>query len=291
MTAPRQKILRIAFAFLGVVSFLGFSIAPIVRAFWSESPTAQVQAPTGEVQNRLQERIAGYETVLQREPENVTALRGLADLNLELGKFDQAVEPLTKLVTLQPESLPDKLLLARLKLQLGDSQGAATLFRELYDKAPDNPLFRQGLVDAEIKSGRPEQALQLIEEKLKEDPNDVDLKMAQAMVYAQTSRTEKALTIYDELIAQDKTDFSPLLGKAVTLAVTADTEDTRSSAKQLFEEALRLAPPAEKPQIQQIMNNLYAQLSTPMPEVKSEDPKTPPPPEASVSPSPPVQNQ
>jgi cytochrome c-type biogenesis protein CcmH/NrfG len=106
------------FALVSMVSFGGSAIFGIVSLFSSglSSQHQQKQAPVAVSQESLlaaKER--GYVTVLQREPQNQTALEGLANVRLEMNNGKGAIEPLEKLVKLNPDRADYKVLLGQVK--------------------------------------------------------------------------------------------------------------------------------------------------------------------------------
>jgi cytochrome c-type biogenesis protein CcmH/NrfG len=106
------------FALVSMVSFGGSAIFGIVSLFSSglSSQHQQKQAAVAVSQESLlaaKER--GYVTVLQREPENQTALEGLANVRLEMNNGKGAIEPLEKLVKLNPDRADYKALLGQAK--------------------------------------------------------------------------------------------------------------------------------------------------------------------------------
>jgi len=105
---------------LAVIAFVGFSIAPILDSIVkanqaSSSPSPSPMQTTTAKQSDLQAQARGYELVLQREPENQTALEGLADVRMRMGDNKGAVEPLEKLVKLYPQRGDYKVLLGKVK--------------------------------------------------------------------------------------------------------------------------------------------------------------------------------
>ncbi|HHP7229541.1 MAG TPA: tetratricopeptide repeat protein [Xenococcaceae cyanobacterium] len=66
----------------------------------TEVPEANTQAS---LTARLEAQAVGYEKLLEKEPENTTILTNLVQIKLEMGDLEGAVDPLTKLVKLQPE--------------------------------------------------------------------------------------------------------------------------------------------------------------------------------------------
>lgn len=55
------------------------------------------------LEKQIQLQIDGYQKVLEREPENATALEGLAQIYLQTGDSKQAIPTLEKLVEYYPE--------------------------------------------------------------------------------------------------------------------------------------------------------------------------------------------
>ncbi len=107
-----QKVLIIGSG----LAFLGTMIIPMFGMF--QNP--QTPAPTANQPSKesLQAIAQGYEKVLAREPENPTALQGLAEVRLKMGDLKGAVPPLEKLVKLYPQETQLKQLLGAIQYQV-----------------------------------------------------------------------------------------------------------------------------------------------------------------------------
>ena len=114
----RSDRIKQIFALVSMVGFGGSAIFGVVSLFTSglSSQHQQKSAPVAVSQESLlaaQER--GYVGVLQREPQNQTALEGLANVRLQMNNGKGAIEPLEKLVKLNPDRLDYKGLLEQAK--------------------------------------------------------------------------------------------------------------------------------------------------------------------------------
>ncbi len=78
------------------------------------SLVAEQQAQETE-KDALKAQAEGYALVLQREPNNQTALEGLAKAQLDLGNKQAAIAPLEKLVQLHPDRVDYQALLKAAK--------------------------------------------------------------------------------------------------------------------------------------------------------------------------------
>ncbi|TFI51281.1 tetratricopeptide repeat protein [Mastigocladus laminosus UU774] len=112
----RKRILT----WVSIVSFVGsgvFAIVPTLQQVIEKGASQPVSA-----ESSLQQQEQGFELVLQREPENRTALEGLVKIRLQSQDLKGAVEPLEKLVKLNPERQDYKVILKQLKKQVGKSE-------------------------------------------------------------------------------------------------------------------------------------------------------------------------
>lgn len=105
------------FALVSMVSFGGSAIFGIVSLFGSglSSQHQQKSAVAVSQESLLAAQERGYQTVLQREPQNQTALEGLANVRLQMNNQVGAIEPLEKLVKLNPDRADYKALLGQAK--------------------------------------------------------------------------------------------------------------------------------------------------------------------------------
>lgn len=116
----RQRFKQIV-TLVSIVSFFGSTAYGAIGAIGSalkEPAENATTAPTSR-ESQLQAQERGYELVLQREPENQAALRGLVEVRIEMKNAQGAIAPLEKLVKLNPGEQEYKMLLAQVKQQVG----------------------------------------------------------------------------------------------------------------------------------------------------------------------------
>jgi tetratricopeptide (TPR) repeat protein len=248
---------------LALAAFLSLSLLPILggnnsrRANTNADPNPSTDPAA--MQAELEAQARGYELVLEREPENQTALEGLVDTRIQLGDIQGVVDPLQKLVELNPEVTDYAVLLAQTKQQIGDLEGAAQTYRDVLDQRPGDMNALQGLVALLVQQERPQAAIGLLQDTLNTadqlgtdsattsiDTTSVKLLLAQ--VYVEDNQTEQAITLYDELTATAPDDFRPILAKALVLQEAGQAEE----AKSLFAQATAMAPSQFKDQIEQM---------------------------------------
>ncbi len=299
MSQPRNRWIVQLILALAVLAFVGVSVLPIIGALnnsasppnpnSNSTPSAPVAA---DQKSKWEDEVRGYESVLQREPENQAALKGLLQARLQLlaikqGNVQSVIEPLEKLAKLNPDQTEYGVLLAQAKQQIGDKEGAATAYRTILETKPGDLKALQGIVVLLIDQKRPEAAVGLLQDTLTKaaqantiQPGSVDTVAVQVLlgnVHASQKRFPQAIAAFDQAIQKDAKDFRPVLAKALLLKQQGQTAE----AKPLFDSALALAPAQYKDEI----NKAASASPTPAP-AASTPPTTAPTPEGSPSPAP-----
>lgn len=264
MSQKRSRLIVNVVLVLVLLGSVGFSTFILGNGIRDNQPS--VAATPGATQTPISTKLAvledqakGYELVLQREPDNRTALRGLLEVRLQMGDLKGAVFVLDKLAKLSPDQTDYTVLLAQAKQQLGDKEGAAQAYRVILASKPGDMNALQGLVGLQLLEKRPEAAIGLLQDTLKTvaqtDRGSADImditsiQLLLGQVYVSQQRYTEAVTIYDEAIKGNKQDFRPVLAKAIVLQQLGKTID----AKPLFTTAATLAPPQYKDQIKQMV--------------------------------------
>jgi tetratricopeptide (TPR) repeat protein len=285
----RKRWLVVGIMAIASLSLLGFAVAPLFMALQPGNPAVSASAspvvsPAAQ-QAELEAQAKGYEMVLQREPDNQTALRGLLEVKIQQRDLKGAIAPLEKLAKLNPDQPDITVLLAQTKQQVGDREGAAQAYRSILSSQPGNINALQGLVELLLQQQRPEAAVGLLQDTLRSAPNanqvnpgSIDVVSVQLLlgrVYAEQKRYGEAIAVYDQAIAADNQDFRPVLGKAIVLQQQGKQEE----AKPLLATAANLAPPQYKDQINQL-------AQAPSPTAGATTPATPAPAAPATVPSP-----
>lgn len=232
---------------LMLVGLITFSIFPIVNAL---TPPSQPEGVTLNAQEDLSKKALGYEAVLEREPDNQTALRGLLEIRLQQGDLPGVVTPLEGLARLNPELSEYGILLAQTKQQLGDNEGAKQAYQTILEGDPGDIKALQGLINLLIPQGESETAIDLIQKTLSENQltgdNLIGVQLLLAQAYALSDRSFEAIAVYDQMITANPEDFRPLVAKAIVLRDQGDSD----TANSLFTQAISLAPLQYQEQIQ-----------------------------------------
>lgn len=275
-TEKRNRWMTNTVLILAVMAFVGFGIFPIIQGALTSNQQQTAANPSQSAspipnQEQLQRQAEGYELVLQREPDNQTALRGLLEARLGMGDVKGTIAPLEKLAKLNPKETNYAVLLGQAKQQVKDLEGAAQAYRDILKVEPGNLNALDGLTTLLLEQERPEAALGMLQDTLKTAPkaNQIEagsvdvpsVKLLLGRVYADQKRYDEAIAMYDEAAQGDMNDFRPVLAKGLVLKAQGKTEE----AKPLFDSASNLAPAQYKDQIKQLASSSTSISPTPPP--------------------------
>jgi tetratricopeptide (TPR) repeat protein len=256
-----KELKHSSWAYAGLVlmllALLSFSFFPVVSSLLQtdSSPTTVANSPMP--QNRagkLETEANGYQVVLEREPDNENALRGLLQARLEQGNLQAAIEPLAHLAQLNPQIADYSLLLAQAQQQLGDAAGAEQAYRSLLETQPKDIRALKGLTDLWLSQGRAPEAISLVQRRLTQgleqekagvSANLISLQLLLGEIYVAQQRYDEALPLYDLAIAADRADFRPVLAKAMLLQQQGKVKE----AEPLWQQAIDRAPVQYKDRI------------------------------------------
>ena len=238
-----------------------FSVFPLVSGIWQvnqEQRNLQSNLNNQE-QSVLESEATGYQMVLQREPDNQTALQGLLEVKFKQGDIDGIIPPLERLAEINPMETSYALLLAQTKQQVGDLLGATNAYRSILTNQPGNTFALKGAADLLVKQNLAPDAINLVQDTLKKATDEPDkninvtsTQLVLAEIYIQQNQKKEALEIYEKAITSDPQDFRPLLAKAIILKGEGKIEE----AKTFFKLSESLAPETYKPGITKMAENV-----------------------------------
>lgn len=146
MNKSYQKIIVIVsgFALLVSMTVAGFSFRQTPSSSSPEANTGTAPSPD----ERLKSIIEGYETVLEREPDNPTAKQGLEEAlrafiatQIQAQNLEGAIPPMEKLVALVPENEEYQGILEQMKQAQEQAQAAPpSTSTETVNPESDEPL-------------------------------------------------------------------------------------------------------------------------------------------------------
>ena len=101
-----KTLLRVATLVMGL-GFAGSTLAIALSSVFSRNNysanNAEHPSDGPSAAEQIQMQVNGYQKVLEREPKNITALQGLAQIYLQTGNPEKAIPALEKLVEYYPE--------------------------------------------------------------------------------------------------------------------------------------------------------------------------------------------
>ena len=246
---------------LGVMLFslITVSALPLVGSVvegqqFAKNPNNEIITLSQQELTKLEAEASGYEKVLEREPDNDTALNGLLKIRLQQKDLKSAIAPLEKLTKIHPEQTEYGTLLAQAKQQLEDYEGAAVAYNDVLADHPGDIYALGGMTNLYLAQEVPERAIALLKKTIQLSTQDnataasIDREAVELMLgelYTNQQRYGEAISLYDELAQADRDDFRPILAKALVLEKQGDL----TAAQPILKQAYVAAPEEYKDQI------------------------------------------
>ncbi|MEL7008718.1 MAG: tetratricopeptide repeat protein [Cyanobacteria bacterium J06629_2] len=254
---------------LGVMLFslITVSALPLVGSVvegqqFAKNPNQEVITLSKQELTMLEAEASGYQKVLEREPNNDTALNGLLKIRLQQKDLTGAIAPLAKLAKIHPEQTEYSTLLAQAKQQLEDYEGAAAAYKQVLAEHPGDIYALGGITNLYLTQELPERAIALLKKTIRlaekaDSPQNISInreavELLLGELYTNQERYGEAIALYDELAELDQTDFRPILAKALVLEKKGDL----SEAQPVLQKAYVAAPEEYKDQIGNEMERL-----------------------------------
>lgn len=148
---------------------------------------------------RFDEAEREYRAALALEPENSTALRGLAYTFRKGGKLHESVKALNDMLVIYPEETAARLELATTWLEIGDFDQATVEFERLLEIDPSFELAYLNLGVVRSRQNRWPEAMDLFLKVLELNPKDRKARYHVAVSLDVLGRPEESLALLEEL--------------------------------------------------------------------------------------------
>jgi tetratricopeptide (TPR) repeat protein len=193
---------------------------------------------------------ASAEEVLQRNPEDGTAARVIADSYFGQKQPGKAVERLAQLAAARPNSAPIEDLLAQWRLRTGDAAGARQAW--MAAKAADAQYCTADVALAELdrREGHADQARQRLLAAIGPAPGNVSVLMALAAIDEYSGNLTEAMDTYRTVLNVDASNLYALNNLAWHLALADPNEGLKYAQR-----AAEIAP--GNPMVQDTLGWLF----------------------------------
>ena len=264
--AAKRRWINQTVLIIALVALVGSAAAPLLIGALQAPPapttpesatTPPASGPkplTATEREALTSQARGFAMVLEKEPQNPTALQGLIEAKLKLGDFTGVEQPLSTLTRVNPEQPAYRVLLAQVQQKLGKLDLAAQNYRQVLEKDPSQPEALKGLTGLLLAQKKPDAAVSQLYYLLFEQKDKVpaarrqELELLLAQTYLSVGKPDDALKLYRQMATQAPQDFRPPLAIALVERERGQT----AAAKASFEKALALAPAQYRDQIRQL---------------------------------------
>ncbi len=153
-----------------------------------------------EIKSRLGDKVIALKKQTEKEPENLSIQKELADSLRELRRFDEAIPVYNKLLRKDPDNMDILRSIGNIYIKSGEYEKAVKILEHLHNLLPENTNVLKLLADIYIKQ---DASLKAIEAYLKLcglKPDDPEFHESLGKLYEQNRYFEEAVAQYDRVI-------------------------------------------------------------------------------------------
>ena len=180
---------------------MAVALAILLTGWIAWSAAEKPAQPTAEEQ-REQQIIERFLTVLEQNPRRGVALDRIYGFHVERGSLDQLIRRYRQRAQKEPMDGAASMVVGLLESQRGKDADAAAAFRQAEKRLPSNALASYYLGQSLVMIGQPDAAAEAFERAIVRKPGRTDLLdifQALGRVYQRAQRSDKALTVWSRL--------------------------------------------------------------------------------------------
>lgn len=153
-----------------------------------------------EEKSRLGDSVTALRKQAEKEPDNISVKRELADALSELRRFDEAIPLYKKILQKEPDNMDVLRAAGNIYIKSGEHEKAAKILEHIHELLPENANVLKILAETYIKQ---DASLKAIEAYLKLSglkPGDAAIHETLGRLYEQNRYFEEAIAQYDRVI-------------------------------------------------------------------------------------------
>jgi tetratricopeptide (TPR) repeat protein len=176
-------------------------------------------------QRRMNESLAFFESALDLEPDHTLLLQTKAEVHERAGDLGGAAQQFQKLAEVDPRTRIQNLRrVVQLELQLGRIQQALETAERLVSLSPGNPEPLEILADVHFRAGNRQNGIDAIRRAIRQNPKDIDIRIGLANRLVDQTQFEEAIEHFWRAfeMAEDATTKRSLAGTLAEQYVIID---------------------------------------------------------------------
>ena len=190
------------------------------------------------VANNSVEAEKAFNNALKAEPDNEDALTGLAQLYLDLGDINKAIDKLKASTDRRPNERTLAALAGAYE-QVKDYKKAAAVLKQAVELSADSSRLRRNLAQDLFGSAQYDEALALYQRLAAEEPKDVSLPLHISEIYRAKHDLVQAQQALDQAKAIEPDNLDVRYAEVYLLDAQGKTDQAIGSLKGLLEETAR----------------------------------------------------